>query len=316
MRRYMGQRWLVYVWASLFVLLTSLGGTVWAQRLDDTPRLAIVSAFAPELATLLGQTDVDATHVLHGRSYTLGVLAGNDVVLFLSGISMVNATMTMQQALDAFNITGIVFSGIAGGVNPNLSVGDVTVPARWGQYQEQFFARAEISGWDYGWHDDPFGHYGMMVPQNVEVTSARGEPDAVEGRFWFPVDGAMLEVAREAASEVTLTRCVPGSSDDVCLAHEPKVVVGGNGVSGSTFVDNALYRGWVWNTFQAQALDMETAAVAHVAYVSEVPYLAFRSLSDLAGGGPGQNEVNTFFELASSNSAALVLEFLTLWSEQ
>ena len=61
---------------------------------------------------------------------------------------------------------------------------------------------------------------------------------------------------------------------------------------------------------------METAAVAHVAYVNEVPYLAFRSLSDLAGGGPGENELGTFFELASANSAALVMEFLTLWSER
>ncbi len=307
----MNKRWLGCILASFFVLLTY--PPVQAQVLDDTPRLAIVSAFAPELAALLGQTEVEETHVLHGRTYTLGTLAGNDVVLFLSGISVVNATMTTQQALDLFNVTGIVFSGIAGGVNPNLNVGDVTVPARWGQYQEQFFARAEISGWDYGWHDAPFGHYGMMVPQNVEVTSARSEPDAVEPRFWFPVDGKMLTIARQAAREVALTRCTP---EDICLEHEPKVVVGGSGVSGPTFVDNALYRGWVWDTFQAQALDMETAAVAHVAYVHEVPYLAFRSLSDLAGGGPGENEVNTFFALASSNSAALVVDFLTLWSRQ
>ena len=306
-------RWLGYVLASLFALLANPLGVAIAQTLEDTPRLAIVSAFAPELEALLTETEVEATHVLNGRSYILGTLNGNDVVLFLSGISMVNATMTTQQALDAFNVTGIVFSGIAGGVNPNLSVGDVTVPARWGQYQEQFFARAEISGWNYGWHDAPFGNYGMMVPQNVEVTSGRGEPDAVEPRFWFPVDEAMLEVARVAAAEVTLTRCTP---DDVCLDSAPDVVVGGSGVSGSTFVDNALYRSWVWDTFRAQALDMETAAVAHVAYVNEVPYLAFRSLSDLAGGGPGENEVNTFFELASTNSAALVLEFLALWSEQ
>ena len=60
----------------------------------------------------------------------------------------------------------------------------------------------------------------------------------------------------------------------------------------------------------------QAAAVAHVAYVNETPYLAFRSLSDLAGGGPGENELTTFFELASSNSAALLMSFLTLWAEQ
>ena len=302
-----------FVLAMLMFILWSGAAAQTVEKLEATPRLAVVSAFAPELQALLSKTDVQETRVIYGRTFTLGKLAGNDVVLFLSGVSIVNATMTTQTALDTFNITGVLFSGIAGGVNPNLAVGDVTVPARWGQYQEQFFARATLSGWDYGWHDAPFGNYGMMVPQNVEVTSAAGEPDAVEPRFWFPVDRAMLQTVRHAAKNVNLTQCTP---EDVCLGAEPKVVVGGNGVSGSTFVDNALYRAWVWDTFKAQALDMETAAVAHVAYVNEVPYLAFRSLSDLAGGGPGENEVNTFFALASANSAALVLEFLTLWSEQ
>lgn len=300
-----------YLFSLLAVLAIGMAKTATAQKLDTTPRLAIVSAFAPELQALLAETEDQAPHVINGRTFTLGRLAGNDVVLFLSGISIVNATMTTQLALDRFTIEGIVFSGIAGGVNPNLAVGDVTVPARWGQYQEQFFARADGDGWDYGWHDAPFGNFGMMVPQYVEVTSAAGEPDAVEPRFWFPVDDEMLAVARGVAKSASLTRCTP---DDVCLEAAPKVVIGGNGVSGSTFVDNARYRAWVWETFEAQALDMETAAVAHVAYVNEVPYLAFRSLSDLAGGGAGENEVNTFFALASENSATLVLDFLAAWA--
>ncbi|RPI92993.1 MAG: phosphorylase, partial [Chloroflexi bacterium] len=57
-------------------------------------------------------------------------------------------------------------------------------------------------------------------------------------------------------------------------------------------------------------LDMESAAVAHVAYVNNVPFIAFRSLSDLAGGGPGENEISTFFQLAADNSANVVIAFL------
>lgn len=52
------------------------------------------------------------------------------------------------------------------------------------------------------------------------------------------------------------------------------------------------------------------AAVAHVAYVNRVPFVAFRSLSDLAGGGDGENESRTFARLASDNSAAVVMAFL------
>ena len=57
-------------------------------------------------------------------------------------------------------------------------------------------------------------------------------------------------------------------------------------------------------------IDMETSAVAQVAYVNGVPFIAFRSLSDLAGGGEGQNQVRTFFQLAADNSATVVRAFL------
>ncbi len=65
-----------------------------------------------------------------------------------------------------------------------------------------------------------------------------------------------------------------------------------------------------WETLSADALDMETAAVAQVAYVNRIPYIAFRSLSDLAGGGPGANEGRVFGRLAADNSAAVVMEYL------
>jgi len=48
------------------------------------------------------------------------------------------------------------------------------------------------------------------------------------------------------------------------------------------------------------------AAVGQVAYANGVPFVGFRSLSDLAGGDPGRNQAGVFFPLASDNSAAVV----------
>ena len=56
--------------------------------------------------------------------------------MFLSGVSMVNAAMNTQLVLDRFNVTHIIFSGIAGGVNPAYHIGDVVIAEQWGQYQE------------------------------------------------------------------------------------------------------------------------------------------------------------------------------------
>jgi adenosylhomocysteine nucleosidase len=270
-----------------------------------------MSAFEPELTQLRSKTSITNKYVINGRTYYVGKLAGKDVVLVLSGVSMVNAALTAQTVLDHFEVSGIVFSGIAGGVNPNLDIGDVVVPAQWGEYQEQLFARETSSGWDVGQSSSEFGNYGMMFPQSVSLTQAGRKPDSEEELFWLPVSQSMLKVAGEVAGQVQLSDC---TQLKLCLDHKPKVTVGGNGVSGPTFVDNASYREWVWQTFQAEALDMESAAVAHVAYVNNTPFIAFRSLSDLAGGGPGENEISTFFQLAADNSAKVVIAFLEKFS--
>jgi adenosylhomocysteine nucleosidase len=87
-------------------------------------------------------------------------------------------------------------------------------------------------------------------------------------------------------------------------------VLGGHGVSGQAFVDNAAFREYVRKTFDANVLDMESASAALLAYANKIPFIAFRSLSDLVGGGTGANEMGIFFQLASDNSAAFVREFL------
>ncbi len=55
---------------------------------------------------------------------------------------------------------------------------------------------------------------------------------------------------------------------------------------------------------------MESAAVAHVAFANAVPFIAFRSLSDLAGGDAGTNQMRLFMALASANSARVVEDFV------
>ncbi|BHH85229.1 5'-methylthioadenosine/S-adenosylhomocysteine nucleosidase [Desulforhopalus sp. 52FAK] len=275
----------------------------------QTERVAIISAFGPEIEKLKSQAIIEEERVINGRSFTLCEIEGKKVVLFLSGISMVNAAMTTQMALDNFNITHILFSGIAGGVNPKLNIGDVTIPARWAQYQEAIFARKTEKGFDLGWHKQIYPGFGMMFPQNVDVTHGRLEGvNGTEHKFWFEVDNDLLAVARNI-SGVQLQDTFDGAR----LSHAPKLVVGGRGVSGMTFVDNAAYREWVFATFEADCLDMESAAVAHVAYVSDIPYIIFRSLSDLAGGGERENEMETFFKLAANNAAEVLLQFLKAW---
>lgn len=281
-----------------------------AERLDESPRIAVMSAFAPELALLTARLHDAQVHSANGVTFTTGTLEGKPVVLMLSGISMVNAAMNTQLVLDRFHVTHLIFSGIAGGVNPALHIGDVSVAARWGQYGEVVMMR-EVAPGQYraprSKGEFEFAPYGMMQPREVRVRSA-AQPE-FHPKFWFDVDPQMLAVAR-SIQNVPLRSC---DAQDRCLGQRPRLEIGGNGVSGMAFVDNAAYREYVFKTFQANVLDMESAACAMVAYSNAVPFIAFRSLSDLAGGGEGENEVHTFLSIAADNAAQVLLAFLRAW---
>jgi len=276
-----------------------------SQPIDTTPRIALFSAFEPEWQALLAIVEQPVSHKEKGVDFVTGRVEGHDVVLVLSGVSMVNAAMTAQMAIDRFNLRAILFSGIAGGVDPSLNIGDVVVSERWGQYLDVILARETQQGFQLpSWSKQEFPNFGMIFSRGVKA--AREGQAKPERQFWFPADEKLFEIARTATPGVELKRCVEAA----CLVHPPKVVVGGNGVSGTAFVDNAAFRTWAFDTFKAQVLDMESAAVAHVATTNAVPFLAFRSLSDLAGGGAGENEMETFEKLASENSVAVLRAFL------
>ena len=297
---------LLLSWLLVALLGAAPGRAAECAHHDDAPRTAVISAFAPEARALEALVEQGTTCQINGVNFATGQIAGQPVVVFMSGISMVNATMTAQIAIDRFNVTRLIFCGIAGGADPGLTIGDVVVPERWGEYLEASFARQTPEGlrpFDYG-QGPFFKNFGMIFPNGVLVGNAV-EPSHY--RFWFDADPQLLEAAHTAAGRVTLKTC---AAKDRCLAHAPKVVVGGNGVSGQAFVDNAEFRRYVFATFQARVMDMESAALAHVAYANRKPFIVFRSLSDLAGGGEGANQMLTFMDLASANSAELVRVFL------
>jgi adenosylhomocysteine nucleosidase len=208
--------------------------------------------------------------------------------------------------IENFKVTRIVFSGIAGGADPSLNVGDVVAPERWAEYLESVMARETTPGVFAPPPEEELlgAHLGMIYPKSVGV---RGPDGRLSRVFWFPADRRLLSAARRAAVGVHLQRCV---SKTLCLSTAPKVRVGGSGVSGPAFVDNAALRAFLFKAFSAQVIDMESAAVAHVAYADAVPFIAFRSLSDLAGGDPGKNQAYLLFKFAAGNSAAVVKAFL------
>lgn len=271
------------------------------------PRTAIILAFDPEWQAMTGQVAHAKTVTENGAVFITGDIGGQPVVLMKSGVSMVNAAMNTQLLLDRYKISRIVFSGIAGGVDPALHIGDVVVAEHWSQPMEAVAARETPQGfappaWLGGLSDK--AHFAMFFPRRTEIAGTYYDS--------FPADPALLELSRKVAAATSLKACATTTQ---CLDHAPQIVVGGEGVSAAAFIDNADYRQYLYTTFHARVTDMETAAVAQVAYANHVPFIAFRSLSDLAGGDADTNQMTTFMTLASENSAAVVVAFVKALGE-
>lgn len=245
---------------------------------------------------MVPHVEVAEEHYLHGRTVIVGRMAGRDVILAQTGVSMVNAAMTTQALLDRFAVSRIVVSGVAGGLDPANDVGRVLAPARWGQFLEVGMGRATPTGPVLpplpGATDLP--PFGMMIPRDVIVGHA---DEAERERRWFDADPVLLDVARSFESTHGLR-------------------VGGAGLSGTAFVDNAAYRDYLHATFGASVLDMESAAVAQVAFANRVPFIVFRSLSDLAGGEDHANHLPDWLDRACANVASVTRAFIAALSDE
>ena len=264
--------------------------------------IAVMSAFAPEMAAneklFLGTNAPSTVTEINGVTFKHVRFEGHDLLLFTTGMSLVNAAMTTQLALDHFPISQVLFAGIAGGINPAHRIGDVVVPEKWYHHSEAVYANPKPDGSGYilpSYFQPPYENFGFMFPNHVyAVRAGMKEPVQQES---FAADPALLDAARRALPNVP---AIPFAGRQV------QVTVGGNGIAGPVFMDNREYRKWAFRVWKAECLDMESTAIGQVCWANQKPFLIVRSLSDLAGGQEGINAADAN-EVPVSAHASLVL---------
>jgi nucleoside phosphorylase len=92
--------------------------------------VGLICAIPEELTHLRANLDGVATVTVGHAEFATGTLDGHDVVLVGSGMGKVNAALVTTLLIDRFDCRSIAFSGIAGGLDPALSVGDVVIADR------------------------------------------------------------------------------------------------------------------------------------------------------------------------------------------
>ncbi|XP_007013111.2 PREDICTED: bark storage protein A [Theobroma cacao] len=307
---------------------------------EEGPYLGIIVPNSFEMNPLMQSgsfvADLELPYLdFSGRRFRIGRLKNEKVIIVMTGLSMLNAGIATQLLLSLFKVKGVLHYGVAGNANPQLQIGDVTIPQYWahtGLWNWQRYGDgpedelALESNGDYTrkigylkFSDYNNGTECSKSSENLlnnvwyqpeEIFPVNGIPEQRQHAFWVPVNKHYFAIA-ERVQGLSLGRCV----NTTCLPRNPMVVRVKRGISANVFTDNRAYREFLYSKFNATAIDMETAAIALVCHQQKMPFIAFRSLSDLAGGGSAlSNEAAVFATLAAQNSVSVLLGFISLLS--
>ncbi|MBS0191843.1 MAG: 5'-methylthioadenosine/adenosylhomocysteine nucleosidase [Phycisphaerales bacterium] len=217
--------------------------------------IGILSAMPQEAGLLARELKREAEHVHGGRTYCTGTLAGRRVVVVFSRIGKVAAAATAQHLIDVHRVQSIVFSGVAGALDPTLSVGDIIVGRRL---------------WQHDMDASP------IFPA-LEVPLLGVSAFAADARI-----SAALEAAAHEFLKHDLPVVVPGEAARSLGIRHPRVHAG-DIASGDRFVSSGPARDAVRSLVpSALCVEMEGAAVAQVCHEQGIPFGVVRTISDTA----------------------------------
>ena len=174
-----------------------------------------------------------------------------------AGIGKVNTALVATLLADRFACRLIVFSGVAGGLDPALRIGDVVIADRTLQHDAGVIEDERLSTYQ-------AGHVPFFNPTD---------------RLGYPVDAALLarlQARLEGFALPPLSRAAGGEG-------EPPRIVFGTILSGDQYIHCEATRERLFRELGGAAVEMEGGALGQVAEAFGIPYLDIRALSDLAG---------------------------------
>jgi adenosylhomocysteine nucleosidase len=218
-------------------------------------RLGIISALDQEQAGLIDHMENTKTVTRGMRDYVSGNLWGIDSVCVLSRLGKVAAAATAATLIERFDVTHIVFTGVAGGADAKVRVGDIVVAEQLVQHDidaSPLFPRFEIP-----------------LTGQSRMSSDRFLSDLLE-------QSAKAFVKDDFYSEIT-------ADDRQAFKMDRPRVHRGLIASGDEFINcRTRLSDLKGELSEMLAVEMEGAAVAQVCSEFGVPFAVIRTISDSA----------------------------------
>lgn len=267
---------------SVFIcLLFVTVGWCSAEKVKE-PVTGVLGAFDLELNVLRKEVVDQKTETIMGLKFVTGTLKGRKIVFAETGVGKVHAAIATTILIDHFAPSEVIFTGVAGGINPELSGGDIVIGEKTAQH-DLIILKPDSA--------DPY-----KVPNPV---TGKPYPD------FYNADAILLGLARQAAKEVQFDKI--GSGDN---ARTPKVITGVI-VSGDMFLSESKKKNQLRRDYKADAIEMEGAVVAQICYQQDIRCVVIRSVSDGADEN-ADNDFEKYVATAADNAAKIVVKMFEL----
>jgi adenosylhomocysteine nucleosidase len=210
--------------------------------------------------------------------FVTGELGQRRIVVAQTGIGKVNAAMTTALLIHEFCPNAVIFTGIGGGLDPELSPGDIVI-------------------------GEKVAHHDLVIytEDGCDAYQVRNPLTGRHNPVFLPVDATLLDLAKKAQEGLELEKIVTNDG-----ARVPRFVTG-TIVSGDAFVASAVKRAELRQRLGADVVEMEGAAVAQICHQQEIPFLIVRSVSNRADSDVHMDTAR-FNEAAAHNAARYVLK--------
>jgi len=244
--------------------------------------LGIMGAMPEEIEKVIGSVQQKQIEEKGSRVYYRGTLFGQEVVAVFSRWGKVAAATTATQLIVDYGVDSIVFTGIAGGISPEASVGDVVIGQRF--FQHDMDARP------------------LMRRFEIPLT----------GKTSFGTDDYRMEIMSEAVHNfLKKSKDFRQQLQQSDIAN-PKMLVG-DIASGDLFISGSdMKKSLIRNLPSVVCAEMEGAAVAQVCDDYGVPLTVVRVISDVADESAHKGAIDFVSKHAGDYSLGIIKEYIAL----
>jgi adenosylhomocysteine nucleosidase len=263
---------------SAFLSAKKLQNLIMRQKI-----IGIMGAMPEEIMGVVGLlTEIQAFSVSK-RTYYTGKMDGISSVVVISGWGKVAAAATVSTLIHKFNITELIFTGVAGAIHPELKIGDIVLASRLMQHDmdaRPFIPRYEIP---------------------------------LVGKTFFGSPESNLNSASEAIRKLLADKQLSLEIEEDDLnrfgIHNPQLHIGDVASGDKFFSDDADKIELHKNLPTILCVEMEGAAVAQVCDENDIPFTVIRTISD-ASDNNSVIDFSLFIKNVASKYSVIVIRNL------